>query len=115
MDNTQTYSRPAPPRGNPLEPSPVWDRIATVPWDVLPRSPFADAVRFLRLPYHRATDGNLLVETTRDELLLVIAFCQRRPSERLLPAPTANEFVKLVPPTEPAFWWQDREDDGDAD
>lgn len=108
MDNVLTYplARPAP-SGAPLEPSAFWDETADVEWNLLPRSPFADAVRYLKLPYRLIGGGNLLVKTTAADLLLVIAYCYRR-KETAVPR---VEPVKRAEPALRAPWWDEGDDD----
>lgn len=72
----------------------VWEWLRYVEWDVLPRSPFAEAVRALKLPHTLRGDGNLAVRTTRQDLVRVRDYCNGSgvAKQKLFPASGFVDF-----------------------
>lgn len=85
--------RPTNGPGKPLEPGPVWEQLKTVEWVIGPRSKFYEAAHFLKLPLRPLKGGDYCVKTTATDLLLIVAYAQRR--EKL----ANNGFVTLAPKT----------------
>lgn len=81
----------------PLEASVLWDTIEAIEWEVMPLTPFWNAVRFLKMPYRLGEGGLMMVRTTLQDLFLVVACCQNRQQTYAAFVPSINGFVSLAP------------------
>lgn len=84
-----TYPAPTNGPGIPLLPGDAWQLFKAVEWTVRPRSKFCEGATAINLPKERLGNGEYLIRTNADDLLLIVAYSQRREQS------PANGFVKL--------------------
>lgn len=76
--------------GRPLAPGDAWDWLGAVQWHVSPRSAFYAGASYFNLEMRRLDNGDVLVKTTAEELLWIVAYSQRRAARQ------NNGFVTMT-------------------